>query len=310
MGRKVYITSDMSIDERLEDVAQHNALAALAWPWFLTAFDDWGRMEANAARLRLELFPAVPEMTRERVEEAIQEYARTGLLCLYEVDGKRYAFIPPAKWFRYQTHIRGSKREVDGSKHPAPDADALERANARNHAQPRAVCTECTPSPSPSPSPSKEQHMCVPSETHVVVDPPPTPKRRRSKYDYTPEFETFWSIYPRPVVKRDAYKQWQARLKECLDSGAPVTAEMLTVAAKHYADECAGKDKEKIKHPATFLSAKHPFADYLRGIPGKRLPPAKEPKQPYTLPTLTDTDLAAGPDGLAAVKASLRGGLK
>ena len=46
MARKRFITSDMSVDERIADIAVENPVAALMWPWFITGFDDWGRMEA------------------------------------------------------------------------------------------------------------------------------------------------------------------------------------------------------------------------------------------------------------------------
>jgi hypothetical protein len=132
----------MSIDDRLSLVAEKKPLAALIWPWILTAFDDWGRAETSARQLKNKVFPAISMVTAKDIEEALVLYGQVGLITLYEVEGKRYMCIEPLKWFKYQTHIRMSKREKDDSRIPAP----------RTCAQPRADARICTPSPSPSPS--------------------------------------------------------------------------------------------------------------------------------------------------------------
>ncbi|MEW6016443.1 MAG: hypothetical protein AB1760_00050 [Pseudomonadota bacterium] len=166
MARKVFVSGEMSSDDRLIDVDADCPQAVLLWPWLLTAFDDWGRAEANAKKLKAKVFPAVSEVDANRVEEALLAFDKVGLIHLYEVDGKRYMFIDADKWFRWQTHIRAQKRTKDESKIPAPDASAQMRAPARECAQLRADARICTPSPSPSPSPSD-------STTTVAAPPGP-----------------------------------------------------------------------------------------------------------------------------------------
>lgn len=164
MGHKIFISSDMSVDARLIDVGERSSLAALLWPWLLTAFDDWGRSEASIKRLKAQVFPMLAEVTLAVIDEALQLYAETGLITLYDVDGRRYMAIPAEKWFSYQTHIRSEKRERDSSRYPAPPAgvasqDPASTSSARNHAQVRADARLAgarvsSPSPSPSLSPS------------------------------------------------------------------------------------------------------------------------------------------------------------
>lgn len=182
MARKVYITSEMSIDERLIGVAQQDPQAALLWPWLLTVFDDWGRAEANSVRLKAQVFPMNDAVTAELVEKALQLFNQMGLIVLYEVNGKRYMAVPEQKWFRYQTHIRHEKRLKDGSHYPAPPSTntksaqiqpdartcAQLREDARNCAQ---VNANCVPSPSPSPSLSlSSTTTCTKSSTCAVDD--------------------------------------------------------------------------------------------------------------------------------------------
>lgn len=157
MGRKVYITSEMSVDERLIVVAEKDPQAALLWPWLLTVFDDWGRAEANSRRLKAQVFPVNDMVTPELIDKALRLYHEAGLLILYEVQGKAYMAIPQEKWFKYQTHIRKEKRLKDESRYPAPpeinnEGSAQMRDDARNDAQGSEDERICTPSPSPSPS--------------------------------------------------------------------------------------------------------------------------------------------------------------
>jgi len=178
MARKVYVSSDMSADETLIDIAEIDPLANLLWPWFITAFDDWGRAQAAPKRIKNTIFPANDMVTVEIVTKALSLYHDHNLIQLYSVDGKEYMSINSDKWFKWQTHIRKEKRETDGSKYPPPaddDNSAQQRASARDIAESseiainraslttqgardsaelRANLTDCTPSPSLSPSPS------------------------------------------------------------------------------------------------------------------------------------------------------------
>lgn len=159
MARKVYVSSDISIDDEIGEVAERDPLNALLWPWFLTAFDDWGRSEASQKRLKRQVFPGNSLVTDEIIEKSLTLYHNFGLIRLYEVDNKRYMCIDPEKWFKYQTHIRSEKRENDKSKYPPPPSEddensAQMREIARGLAEVSAVADNCIPSPSPSLSPS------------------------------------------------------------------------------------------------------------------------------------------------------------
>jgi hypothetical protein len=154
MGRKVFVSSDMSIDERLLEVAEIDSLYALMWPWFITACDDWGRADASTKRLKASVFPGISAVTPEVIGEALDVYSSVGLISLYEVDGRRYFCIKPDKWFKWQTHIRAAKRDKDESKYPAFLEESQVEVPARKCAQMRADACKIQPSPSPSPSPS------------------------------------------------------------------------------------------------------------------------------------------------------------
>lgn len=169
MARKVFVSSDMGVDERLIEVADTDPQAALLWPWLLASFDDWGRAQANPRRLKAAVFPAIDAVTPEMIDTALRLFDREGLLLLYEVDGKTYMAIPEAKWYKYQTHIRRNKRpgkDKMESNHPAPpsgnpsgpcESHQPPRGPAGNTGEdnePRGTPRFPVLSPSPSPSPS------------------------------------------------------------------------------------------------------------------------------------------------------------
>lgn len=166
MGRKRFITSDMSIDEKIANIATENPVAALMWPWFITGFDDWGRMEAVPMKIKLSIFPAFP-YTAKDIEQAIELYSSNGLVFKYEVNGKLYIAIDPQKFYKYQTYIRGDKRETDNSNCPPPvnpPWDSEETSNEYDMHDDARMCTQgsadariCIPSPSPSPSVSTSE---------------------------------------------------------------------------------------------------------------------------------------------------------
>lgn len=151
MARKVFVSSDMSQDEKLVDVAETNQQAAMLWPWLLTAFDDWGRAKASPKRLKVSIFPMFDAITAEAIEQALQDFSTHGLLVLYEVDGQRYMAIPEDKWYKYQTHMNRTNRRP-GKDKMRSDYPEPPQTPTGIHGEPRVP----VPSPSPSPSPTKD----------------------------------------------------------------------------------------------------------------------------------------------------------
>lgn len=78
--------------------------------------------------------------------------------------------------------------------------------------------------------------------------------------EYSSSFESFWKAYPRKVDKGQAYKKYQARLK---DGFRP---EELQEAAQNYGNQCAKDHTEQkyIKHAKTFLGDATPFIDFIK----------------------------------------------
>ena len=164
MARKRFVTSEISTDRKIAKLAEVNPTAAALWPWFITAFDDWGRMNADPIEVKLTVFPAFP-YTSDEVEEFIKLYHEFEIAYFYEVDEKPYLAVNPETWLKYQTYIRKDKLEKQKSKIPEPkDAPWVAKDNtvddlATKNVAKQQSATENVLSPSPSPSPSPSMNV-------------------------------------------------------------------------------------------------------------------------------------------------------
>lgn len=98
----------------------------------------------------------------------------------------------------------------------------------------------------------------------------------KQPFDYSEDFQRFWSIYPRKKEKKIASKSFEKAMKEH-------SLETILTGTQLYADECEFKKTELqfIKHPKTFLNAESfleveteivqpaPQAEYNKMIDGK-----------------------------------------
>jgi hypothetical protein len=73
---------------------------------------------------------------------------------------------------------------------------------------------------------------------------------------YTPEFEIFYSEYPRPEDKRRSFNNWKTQLKH-------YSVEQLMTACRNYKAVKSGTEKQYLKSSANFLGRERPFEDYL-----------------------------------------------
>ena len=193
MARKRFVTSEISTDRKIAKLAEKNPTAAALWPWFLTAFDDWGRMNADPIEVKLTIFPAFP-YTSDEVEEFIKLYHEFEIAYFYEVDEKPYLAVNPETWLKYQTYIRKDKLEKQNSKIPEPKnapwvaknntVDDLATKNVAK--QQSATINVLSPSPSPSPSPSENistsEHSpdTTPGQPDKKMKEPEKPKKTRA----------------------------------------------------------------------------------------------------------------------------------
>ncbi|MDI9392547.1 MAG: hypothetical protein QM449_04750 [Synergistota bacterium] len=121
MAHKRFISSSISIDEKLAAVAEEDTVSALMWPWLLFEFDDWGRAEWSPLKTKLSRFPGFQMISTEMLEKGIDLFVKHNLVHRYEKNEKVYLAISPTVWLKHQTYLTGSKRAGSDSVHPKPD---------------------------------------------------------------------------------------------------------------------------------------------------------------------------------------------
>lgn len=101
-------------------------------------------------------------------------------------------------------------------------------------------------------------------------------EEKNKKDIYSNEFEQFWSIYPRKVDKKKAFKSFKTCLKDH-------SLETILNGTTKYAVQVRDTDKKFIKHPSTFLNNES-FIDGYEEI----IEPVKKekPQQENNTPTL------------------------
>lgn len=101
--------------------------------------------------------------------------------------------------------------------------------------------------------------MLMEADAPMAIEEKKEKKSRPAISKYTVPFEELWKAYPRHADKGEAYKKYQARLKD------GYSHEELMAATLAYAEYCRRSHTEEkyIKHGATFLGESTPFLDYL-----------------------------------------------
>ena len=128
MSRHRSISTDISTESQVAELAEHGPLPLLLYTWAIPHADDWGRMTGDPRQFKLLVCPGLDVSVRD-VEQALTVIAEAGLWLRYEVGGKWYIAFPPSSWFRHQNYVPKSKRDADKSAFPAPQNPAFQIAS-------------------------------------------------------------------------------------------------------------------------------------------------------------------------------------
>lgn len=190
MSRKRYITTDISLSGKIEELGRiAGEYAVILWTWMLPHLDDWGRMEGEADKVFYTVTPRFAKLERspEDAEQALQAMTDLELLQRYSVNGKIYIQVNLDSFYELQTYIPKIKRKVDNSNYPPPPSPFFENEVAQSSTELQQVAQN-TPSPSPSLTPIKDIPPVVPQGE----DSPKPPKP--DKVDNTP-YEKIVDLY-------------------------------------------------------------------------------------------------------------------
>jgi hypothetical protein len=241
---------------RNEDLVQlpYEARLLFAGLWCLA--DREGRLEDRPFQIKLEIFP----VDGVDINALLNALASRRLIIRYSIDGGRYIWIP-----KFKDHQSPHPKEPE-SKIPAFSRDAVELHDEPcNYTASNGNSVASHADSLLSDSPILIPDSLIPESKHLS-----SPTARKGSDPYTPDFESFWNLYPRKIEKRKAFKCWLSRIKE------GYCPEQMVASAEHYAEQCKMLNTEPnyIKHAATFLGPSKPFEDYVEGVPLSATPRA------------------------------------
>jgi hypothetical protein len=260
-------------------------MARLYWPYFFLASNGFGRMEVNYHRIIARAFSTFdPVPAEHELMRSIKEYQESHLLFLYEFNGQVWGQWDCPKQLLNKYHNARDKRS------PAPPEEEFQKwreaYRAEKAALPKvpdnlsnlfgklATNSQEIPAKSSRDLPlgvgvgvgvGKKQNLSASGDAGRSVSKPK---------EANPDFDRFWSAYPRKADKRAALKAWRATLKR-IGGDEHAAAERIIGGVQKYAKECAGRDRDKIKYPASFLNADS-FDNYK--------PEASSPAPPSAVP--------------------------
>jgi hypothetical protein len=223
MSRARSLSTDISVDPRVAELAEYGPLALLLYTWAIPHADDWGRLTGDARQFKLLVCPAL-DITAKDVDTALEQIAASGLWTRYEADGRMCIAFPIATWWKRQTYISRDKRQKDRSKYPAPpdftlptgtdchNADDVEGESQQNatecHEVPQIV-TKPKPSPTPTPKPK-------PSPTPSAITTPLTDRPDTGGPGEKSRQDTAAPCRPSVVSVRERKKVQEAFIAETL----------------------------------------------------------------------------------------------
>lgn len=229
-----------------------NEVLGVADPFLTLLFESlWcladreGRLEDRPLRIKAETFPYREGLD---VDALLNELQTMGFIQRYSVKGQLLIAIVNFK--KHQTPHNTEKP----SELPAPLTEGLSLDNAE--------VTE-----------AKRSDSLNTDSFNPPTESLNTGKRRE---EFSPEFETAWQAYPeRPgMSKKDAYKAWNARLKD-----GSTAADMMDGVMRYAAYvKATDTQPQYVKQPTTFFGPGEHYKANWKPPPKSRGSPTKEEK--------------------------------
>ncbi len=119
MSRKRYVSTDISVDARVRQLAERSEFAALLYTWMIPHAGDDAHITADPDELLMQVVPGFRWRTAADVTEATDLMVEFGLLARAD---ERFRF-PGRAFYKYQAYVRTERRakaEEPAAEEPAP----------------------------------------------------------------------------------------------------------------------------------------------------------------------------------------------
>jgi hypothetical protein len=244
MARIRSIKPDFFTSER---VAGLPVTARLTFIGLWTHVDDNGVTVDNGRLITAALWPLEedPRETLQRTLEDLRRLSEAGLIVRYEAAGKRLLFV--RGWDEHQkvSHPGKPRYPRPEAMPPKPptsaDADPDEPEGPSSGESPEDLLSPLETLRPEQGAGSREQGREQGTNTRSRASASSIPRA-------SPDFDRFWSTYPRKEAKGAARKAWDKAIKK-------TTADAIITAAERFSRLVARDDPRYIAHPATWLNS-------------------------------------------------------
>lgn len=265
-----------------EELAECSCWARLIFPGLWMLADREGRLEYRPKRIKAELLP----YDGEDMAALIGELEAHGLVKKYEVEGKKYLWIPS-----FSRHQKPHPNEKQSEIPPCPEEQSLDEHQNISKDE-STLCQDDADIPpryevgitkvkSASHQGDTQSGLLSLSSSSLVKNTHPlplasegeddahsslrsgsreegtnpraqgtNPRKSRASPAYSADFEAFWQAYPRKIGKDAAYKVWKRKRHEL-----PPPEELAAILARQcHCEQWQRDGGQYIPHPATWLN--------------------------------------------------------
>lgn len=193
MARGRFISNGIISDKKINELSDDTS--RLAFTWLITTADAEGRTHGDPAMVRSILFPRRADVTVERMEAYIAEWAASGLIRWYESNDDLWIDFP-----NFEKHQTGLRKEREPASQIPPHASGTEHTT-----EPEVIRKTSGKHPAQNKlreGNDKSRESLSPDGESEPVSKPQTPRQLA-----TSALETqFSSISGLPLPKRDTSK--------------------------------------------------------------------------------------------------------
>lgn len=206
--------------------------AMASWPLLWMECDDHGVFEWKPLVLKARILPAA----QCNFGDILAEWQQLGCVVSFEQDGRQYGAV--------KNFCKFQRPKKPAFKHPLPN-------RLRTFVHLTELSSKPVPDQLPT-EPEKSQQMEDEGGRMDDVERKKTTRAKRAESDWPPDFGgQFWRLYPRKEAKGSAMKV----LSKLRKSPQHPSWQALIAAIQRYSEAVAGKERQYIKLPATWLNA-------------------------------------------------------
>jgi len=115
MARRRYISTEISLDPDVDELAQESDFAALLYTWMLPHVGEDATISGNPKRIIAEVIPHRRDKTVAEVQDALDLMERCGLFECYD-RSEQVIYYPVESFYKYQSNISTDKRRTTNSR--------------------------------------------------------------------------------------------------------------------------------------------------------------------------------------------------